>query len=403
MIIARSEITKRIEDSRKWVLVFGRRKTGKTFLVENTVSYDEYFFVNRNRTILNKLAHETIGFETFLEIFRRTIASEKTIVVDEFHRLGQEFLDIIHSSPKTGKVILITSTLYLAKKMLSTNSPMMGLLNEVRVDIISLFDTLKELSTRNLPNKELMEMAIIAREPLAIDYIKDGNSVTTIADILLGSSQSVPSLLGEIFTEEERTVSMVYNGIMGAIATGNISTGKISSFLFSRKLIQKDDPSIIQAYLVNLIRFGILKRIRILNKNKFAYKISSPLLRLYFCAQETLGISERQVSLKEITDLVATLVPRIVEDNVREIISFKDGLIETIIEDADYDVDGFLLKSEKPRIALEVKWRDHINDLRTIETKLRRISAPEHILFVPDKRGLKGEQITILDPSDLVG
>ncbi|MEM0376401.1 MAG: hypothetical protein QXI90_01290 [Thermofilum sp.] len=44
MIIERPEEVRRISELKKWVLVYGRRKTGKTFLVSNFVKYDEYFF-----------------------------------------------------------------------------------------------------------------------------------------------------------------------------------------------------------------------------------------------------------------------------------------------------------------------------------------------------------------------
>ena len=53
MIIERIEVDE-IKKIKKWLLIYGRRKTGKTFLVENFLKYDEYFFVKRDRTILSK-------------------------------------------------------------------------------------------------------------------------------------------------------------------------------------------------------------------------------------------------------------------------------------------------------------------------------------------------------------
>ncbi len=403
MIIPRTDLTNRIENSRKWVFIYGRRKTGKTYIVENTVKYDEFFFVNRNGSIMNKKNNEIMTYQTFSVLFRRLLANDKTVVVDEFHRLGDEFLDIIHAIPKTGKLILITSTLFLARKLLTDHSPIMGLFNEIRVDIFSLEETLKELSKYHLRKKELLELSIFAREPLAIDYMDKTNPVPTISGILLGSLRAIPTLVGEIFGEEGRTMTMVYNGILSAVATGNISTGRISSFLFSRRLIQKDDPSIIQAYLGNLIKIGILKKIRIFNKNKFAYKISSPLIRLFFYAEENFAISDRNVNIKEIDKILSTLLPRIVEDNVREFISLQESLIETIVEDSDYEVDGYLLRFEKPQVALEVKWENRVRDIDKIETNLLSIIAEERVLFVTDRSDLKSERIRLMDVSDLIG
>ena len=70
-----------------------------------------------------------------------------------------------------------------------------------------------------------------------------------IAKSLEYSVKTIPALVGEIFTEEERSISAVYEGILRAIANGKTVSGEISSYLFSRKLIKKDDPSIVQQYL----------------------------------------------------------------------------------------------------------------------------------------------------------
>ena len=40
-----------IEFTRGWILIYGRRKTGKTFLVRNMCRYDRYYFVTRTREI----------------------------------------------------------------------------------------------------------------------------------------------------------------------------------------------------------------------------------------------------------------------------------------------------------------------------------------------------------------
>ncbi len=402
MIIPRTDLTRRIENSSKWVFIYGRRKTGKTYIVENTVKYDEFFFVNRNRSILDKKNNEIMSYETFTILFRRLLANNQTVVIDEFHRLGYEFLDILHSVQKRGKLILITSTLFLAKKLLTAHSPIMGLFNEIMVDIISLDETLKELSKFQLQKKDLLELSIFAREPIAIDYMDKLSSTPTISEILLGSLKAVQALVGEIFSEEERTLTMVYNGILSAVATGNISSGKISSFLFSRRLVQKDDPSIIQTYLGNLIKIGVLKKIIIFNKNKFAYKISSPLIRLFFYAEEKFAISDRNVSSREIDEILSILLPRIVEDNVREVISLQENLVETIIEDSDYDVDGYLFRFKKPQIALEVKWRNKVRDIGKFETNLLSIIAEKRVLFVTDKSDLRSEKISLMDVSDLI-
>jgi len=403
MIIERSEVND-IKQIKKWLLLFGRRKTGKTFLVKNFLQYDEYFFVKRDRTILSKKDQKEIGYDTFISLIERELANGKTIVVDEFHRLDEGFFDFIHYVEKNGKLILISSTLFLSKKLISSKSPLLGFFAEIPITILSLEDTLQHLKQYNLKNKPFLEMAILLREPLMIDYFDENEDPRRmIARIIQHSIQTVPSLVGEIFIEEERSISAVYEGILRAIANGKTVSGEISSYLFSRKLLQKDDPSLIQQYLKNLMEFGIIKRLKVYGKNKRVYKHVSSLSRLYYYADEKYNISERKPNEKEIQRIVDEIMPMLVEDNVRELLSLKYNLEEALFEAKDFDVDGCLLKFKKPEIALEVKWSDRIN-INEVVHSLNKVQSKEKILFVPDKKKIakKRNDIKIIDILDII-
>ena len=121
MIIERSEVNE-IKKIKKWLLIYGRRKTGKTFLVENFLNYDEYFFVKRDKSIISKKDQKEINYETLTTLIERGLSNENTIVIDEFHRLGEDFLDFMHYIEKKGKIILISSTLFLSKSNPLTSS-----------------------------------------------------------------------------------------------------------------------------------------------------------------------------------------------------------------------------------------------------------------------------------------
>ncbi len=401
MIIPRPMDVKKIVDSKKWVLVYGRRKTGKTFLVQHFVRFDEYFFVKNSGSILTKKS-DSITYETFMEIFRRTIEENKIVVVDEFHRLGNDFFDYLHFMKKNGKVILISSTLFLSKKLISEKSALLGLFAEVPIGIINLGDVLNALKKSDSSLKEQLELAVLLREPIAIDYFDPMMHVRkTMAKIILGSSKTIPALIGEIFVEEEREISGVYEGILRAIASGKVGSGEITSYLFSKKLIKKEDSSMIQQYLNNLTSFGIIRKIGVFDKRRFIYKLTSPLARIYYYADEKYNLSERIVSEKEMATIIDELMPKIVEDAVREFLSEKNGLIENVIDAADFEVDGVLLKFKKPEIALEVKWKKlGEKEIRQIEEKLNQIQVKEKILFVPDKTGIKST-LTVMDVRDL--
>jgi len=403
MIIERSNELGKIKEINKWILIYGRRKTGKTFLIKNFVKYDEYFFIKTNRNILTKDSN-SISYETFIEVLRLSLDSNKTVVVDEFQRLPTDFFDFLHFMEIHGKLILITSTLFLTKKLINSNSPLLGLFAEIPIGLISLEDTLKALSVFNYSKKERLETAILLREPIAIDFFDENKGPREIiAEIVLMSMKSIPALIGEIFFEEQRVLSAIYEGILRGIAIGKINSGELTNYLFSKKLLQKDDPSVIQQYLTNLISFGILKKIEIFNKKRFVYKLTSPLLRIYYYADEKYNLSERRVTEKELAPIVDELIPRIVEDSIRETFAEKYGLRESVVEAKDYDIDCCLLKFKKPQIAMEVKWKtlDKTNIVKSEET-LNKIDAPRKILFVQDKTKIKSH-LELFDVNDLMG
>jgi len=403
MIIERSEVNE-IKKIKKWLLIYGRRKTGKTFLVENFLNYDEYFFVKRDKSIISKKDHKEINYETLTTLIERGLSNENTIVIDEFHRLGEDFLDFIHYIGKKGKIILISSTLFLSKKMFASESPILGFFAEIPVTLINLEDTLKTLKKFNMDKKRLLEMAILLKEPLAIEYFdKKEDPRKTIAKIITYSTKTVPALIGEIFTEEERSISAIYEGVLRAIATGKTVSGEISSYLFSRKAIKKDDPSLIQQYLKNLMEFGIIKRIKVYQKKRLVYKHVSPLARIFYYADEKYNISERKLNEKEIKRIIDEIMPILVEDVIREFLSEKYGLEETVVHAKDFDVDGCLLKFKKPEVVLEVKWGQKVNT-KEIFRNLKKVNAKKCLLFVPDKRKIvvENEDLEIVDIFDFI-
>ncbi|MBU1203970.1 MAG: AAA family ATPase [Nanoarchaeota archaeon] len=381
MIIVKRKESQFIGNSNKWILLYGRRKTGKTFLVKNFIKFDKYFFIKRDRTIINE---KTMSYETFIEILKESLNNNKTVVIDEFHRLGDSFLDILHSIGRGGKLILLSSTLYLSKTILSTKSPLLGLVSEVPLGLIPLDSCFKEIYKLGFSKKEAMELSIFCREPIVLDYIKKGKKAREIlAEMMLTIKHTVPALLGEIFIEEERQISNTYEGILRAISTGKHRAGEITNYLFSKRLIKKESSSMLQQYLKNLIDLGVLKRVMLFNKRDYFYDLISPLMKLYFYADEKYNFSEESTQ-KKAEMIISELIPKLVESSVREFLSYKYGLREAIISEKDREIDICLLKFKKPALVGEVKWGEiNKKDIMALEKKLEGFK--DSFIFVPDK------------------
>ena len=126
--------------------------------------------------------------------------------------------------------------------------------------------------------------------------------------------------------------------------------------------------------------------------------------KIFYYGDEKYNISERNINEKEILTIINELMPRIVEDNIREFLAEKYGLTESVAEGKDYDIDGCLLKFKKPEILLEVKWgRIKNEDLIKTNEILLKYESKRKILFVQDKEFLKNSKFDfeILDVNDL--
>ncbi len=93
----------------KWTLVYGRRKTGKSFFVKNFTEWGKYFFIGRGGKIFED--DEDISYELFLRDVIEDLQEGKTVVIDEIQRLPEEFYDRLHNLGIKGKLIAISSTL----------------------------------------------------------------------------------------------------------------------------------------------------------------------------------------------------------------------------------------------------------------------------------------------------
>lgn len=389
-----------------WKMLYGRRKTGKTFLVDHFIDYDEFFFVNRDGTVHDRLNGEKMTYSEFARLFPRLL--ERKVVIDEFHRLPGEFLDLLHahSTKAKGEVILITSTLWLAQRLLSmAESPLLGVVSPVRVGLIDEREILVELS-KELKGKELIEAAVYLREPLLVPLYSPPLR-EFLSGFLFSSGPFVSELVGETFGEEGRELTRVYLGIMMEVANGKGTSTELSSALFSRGLLEKDNPGTLQKYLSILTDMGILRKFLVHGKRrkKFVYRHASPLLDLHFYLETKYAYTELETSREFIRKAVDQKLPRHVEDFIADLLARVYGLRRVSVELPELELDIVLKGFKRIELVGEVKWKEGVSreEIRKIEEKLSRFDC-RRVLVVPDYGVLEREPsgIEVLTPRDLL-
>ncbi len=381
---------------RKWKLVFGRRKTGKTFFVKNFVEWDKYYFVHRSREITEIKE----GYKIRYEELKREIKERRDIriVIDEFHRLPEEFPDFLHSlAGKGADLILITSSLHFAKDILGKRSPLLGLVFPIEFRILSPLEVLN-LMKEHLKGRELIERSIFLREVSLLDFALEDD----FWDILIRQMKYfVPSLIGEIFREEDRKVTSLYEGILYAIGLGKLTSLEISTYLYSLGLIKRNDPSIISMHLRNLETMGIIRKIRVLGKRKkYHYFIDSPLIDIFYYIDGKYGIDfgSKKVLMEKI--------PMLTEIFFTDLFSEIYGMTPVKISRPDLEIDIALLEFQRLKIVGEVKWVKDLDkrDLMNIERKLGKFRDCKKFLIIPEKGILPYEPkgIEVMDIEDIL-
>jgi len=273
----------------------------------------------------------------------------------------------------------------------------------VRIGLVVVRDLLLVLS-REVKEKELLESAVYLREPFLIQAYRPPLR-EFLPNFLYEYRFFLRELLGEIFTEEERELTNLYDGVLRAVADGKSVSTEISSLLFSRGLLSKDNPGILQKYLDILTEIGLIQRHEVWGRKKFRYFHASPVLDLHFYLEEKYAYSELEVPVEYIKKVVVQKLPFHIQWFVRDLLSKCLGLLPRIIEEKGVEVDVALFEFENLRAVAEVKWKEFLDagEIRSIEEKLSRFSARK-ILVVPDKGNIEGEPkgIETLDVKDML-
>jgi AAA+ ATPase superfamily predicted ATPase len=400
-VIERKE-AEELERARGWLLVYGRRKVGKTFLVKRTLKWDAYFLVRRDLGIIAEGVSKPVqGVQDLCSEVKSLLKQGKTVVVDEFQRLPESFLDEVASVHPSGRLILLGSSLRVVHKVFGTGSPLLGLVSEQRLGLVSPSDALRFMRQRLPPEKALM-LAPYVRDPWTVEFLREGEPVRVLYEILRGAKHSIPALVGEVFTEEERQLTITYEAILRLIGSGRWRTAEIASTLHGRGLLKQADPRAVAPYITHMEKMDLVEPVGIYRSKANYLKLRSPIMEAFYYLADRYAFDEVEVSFEEVRPTLERLVDMHVQDFVSQLFAEREGGARMYYFTPDGEIDFIITVRGRPRLVGEVKLgKVSDRDLKRFEETASIFPDAEKVLVCNEEREWPG--ITVLTPEKLVG
>jgi hypothetical protein len=397
MLVNRFEIN-RINEMKGWLLIFGRRKVGKTFLLKNFIEWDRFFMVKRDGSVINEKEKPVVydDVQDLLSDLKFYLKNNETVVLDEFQRLPESFWDEISLIHPEGRLILSGSSLRIVDRVLSNNSPLLGMVYPVKIPLIKPSDILKGLSDRMDPVRAIT-MSPFMQDPWTIPMLEEKEDILDIIPIL---RYVVPGLLGEVFSEEERELTRTYESIISLLGSGMEDYNRMGKVLCDRGIVSNPNSSSVIPYLKNLVKMGLVTEYRKWKERGSVYRLTSRVMKTYYYLESRYDLENRDVPSDEMEPTLNKLVQFSVEEFLADFFGdVLQGRVE-VLKKRDMELDIFVTRRNKPYLVGEVKWGKADNgDMEKFKEKVEDFSCRK--VFVTREK-LEDDEIEVLGPEDII-
>ncbi|MCS7369152.1 MAG: AAA family ATPase [archaeon GBS-70-058] len=353
-----------------WIMVYGRRKTGKTYMLRKVFRNAQYFMITRAGYIIHEEEREYTYMNVKEAISRvgSLLDNDETVIIDEFQRLPEFLWEEIALHHPNGKLIASGSSLGIISKVFNRRSPLLGLLSPLKLDIISYSDTIMALKNLTKTPKDTVMWGLIFRDPWVIPILSiEADIITETCGKAYYLAASTQGLIGEVFEEEERALTRIYDAILRLVGEGVWKPSEIAGILTSNNMIM-GGQSTVTGILERLVNMGLLEKIPLWKTRgaRFYFKHRSPIVSIIQYIDQKLNITETpNINVKR--EIVANVLSREIQFSLGEMMAEYIGgrRAYTILPDGDIDIVILDERGRAPIIGYEVK----IGDIEVSEAK----------------------------------
>ena len=394
----RRTVSESIDKLPGWALVYGRRKVGKTYILEHFVSHDVYMSVRLDGSIwIRGMDIDHLGEIADLpRIVTGLLEDGRTVVIDEFQRLPMWVLEDISRAHPSGRLILSGSSMRVSHSIMGRNSPLLALLRPFKIGPVSPRDLLTSLSSEFSPTKSV-EHAPLLRDPWTVPFFEKKDPLKHLVEML---SHLVPGLVGEIFSADERELTRTYSTILAIIGAGDGDPKKIAKKMHDRGITSTGASSNVIPYMNNMVEMGLLERTKVYGKRRYIYSIPSFPMTLFYYLESRYTISDGNVAFEGIRPTAENLLRAGIESFIADLLVEVVGGRKEIIKTSDREIDVLVTVRRKPALVGEVKWgRAGKADIDNFLEKVKGLRCRK--VFVCQRR-IETDKVEVLTPKDLV-
>jgi hypothetical protein len=397
-IVLRRTVSESIDTLPGWALVYGRRKVGKTYILENYVSHDVYMAVRLDGSIwVRGMDLDHLGAVADVpRIVTRLLKEGSTVVIDEFQRLPMWVLEDIARAHPSGRLILSGSSMRVSHEIMGRNSPLLALLRPFRIGPVSPCDLLVDLSSTYSPTKAV-EHAPILRDPWTVPFFEEKDPMKHLVEML---PHLVPGLVGEIFSADERELTRTYSAILAVVGSGDGDPKKVAKKMHDRGITRTGASSNVIPYMNNMVEMGMLERTKVYGKRKYHYSIPSFPMTLFYYLDSRYTISDGSVPFDGIRSTTENVLRMGIESFIADLLVEVVGGRKELIKTSDREIDVLVTVRKRPALVGEVKWgRASRADVNNFLEKVKGLRCRK--VFVCPRR-IDTDEVEVITPKDLL-